>query len=176
MDMTKPKPDMYVDLGSHFGASIRRFYTSEYFGDCRISDPAVVKIFAFEPLFHGKLKENIDQWGYKNVEIIAKAAGTQDGQGRIYRGSRDGQGSTMVIGKTTGQVNYGKPIAVETVSFASWLYERVPNFNRVFVHMNVEGMEYAILPQLFEYKLWFVIDHLSVEFHGKKVYGINGGK
>jgi hypothetical protein len=86
----------------------------------------------------------------------------------LYK-SRDyqGEGSTIVKGKTTGRVDYEWPALVECRDFADWLLEHAGD--NVVVKMNVEGAEYVLLPHLAERGALTIPRYYYISWHEAKL-------
>ncbi len=155
---------IYIDIGCHNGESIRDFFTSKRFGDGSI-DPSGVQSFGIDPLDTYK-----DEWEKITKEFgttfINKAAYTHNGD--IDFSKRSGVedvGSSVMRDKK----NYerGEIKKVECFDLVDWLTQFKEG--EVYMRMDIEGAEYAILRKLLDTGIIDRIKYIEVEFHSKKM-------
>ena len=156
---------IFIDLGAHLGESVIRFYKD-------VVDAVEYKIYAFEPnpALTSQLQQNLKD--YSNVEIISKAVSDRDGTVELYLGSmNDADGSTLVLSKHTGNINYGKPIEVCSINFSKWLQSIIKSQDYVFLKINIEGGEYIVMENLMQSGILNQISRIHLILHAHKIGG-----
>jgi FkbM family methyltransferase len=157
---TPKQKKLFLDIGAHLGESVHRFYRER-------RDAGEFDIYCFEPqpANFGPLMANVGT--IPNVAVIPAALSSSDGTVPLYCGKAlDGEGSTLLKGKQTGQINYGKPVAVRALPLACWLNKHPADY--VVVKMNIEGGEYDLIPHLIATGAMAKIDELYVQLHSTK--------
>ncbi|MBT8454172.1 MAG: FkbM family methyltransferase [Deltaproteobacteria bacterium] len=151
-----PPDCTFVDVGAYNGRALRRYI--EVGGDVTVGhmvepnedmDPRA-QMFLFLPL-----EVHVHRW----------AAWTSNCVKALYL-SRDyaGEGSTLLLNKTTGRVDYSRPIPVPCRDFAAWLLA-LEGTGPLVVKMNIEGAEYEVLSHMAEVgaldvpRVWYISWH-----------------
>jgi len=155
-----------IDLGGHLGETVRRFYKE-------VPDARFYEIFTLEPhpACFEKMKQVLERM--KNVEFIPRAIG-QPGNNRftrLYPGDvNNGDGSTLLRGKTTGGINYAKPITVRIQTLQNFMkeYEIHPS-DYVVLKMNIEGGEYEIMREILEKHMMIFFEQIYIQTHKFKL-------
>ena len=148
---------IFINIGSGAGGDIHRFYKD-------VTDAADWRIICFEPLQFDRLISCTNK--YNNIEHIEAAVAIEDGELLIYPSYPYGISSTMVLGKSTGTINYTDPITVNGIDFIKWFKDNIKDTDFVIISMNIEGGEYILLPKLHE--IISKIDGLWLKLHHHK--------
>jgi len=148
----------FIDLGGHNGSSVR-LWREKYDKDGKC------EVHSFEPLVKYISTANYPEW----CILHERAAWVIDGVMPIYLSTAADDGSTLVQGKITGRVNYDRPVAVKCIDFASWLKRVFSSEDKLFIKMNIEGAEYAIIEHMIETGAMDMVDYLFVQWHWWKV-------
>jgi len=159
---TTSQRKVFLDIGGHLGESITKLYQE-------VDDAASYQIFSFEP--HPESFKTLTQRTHrlKNVQLVNKAVGPSDDIVPFYLGySQWGEGSTTLMGKQTGAIEYEQPISIEMIDFYRWFQENIYNNDTVVVKINIEGGEYPLLVRMLDTQLLSKISHLYVQFHSDK--------
>lgn len=153
---------IYIDLGAHTGKTTEAWI---------VTHPEDW-VCAFEP--NPACLRN-PRWAelrkhYRQLLIYGVAAWVEDTELPLYRNSMklNGQSSTLMEGKTTGDVSYQAPIMVRAIDFSRWLRYEAPSFCSVTIKMDIEGAEYAVLQHMIEQGTIGLVDRLLIEFHADK--------
>lgn len=154
---------IFIDVGSHIGQSIHAFYKE-------IKNAADWRMYCFEPIQYDNLINSTK--GYNNVECIRAAAGIRDGKIAMFQVPAGGQGTTVIRGKLTGDVDYRKEILVNCIDFIKWFKDNIEEGVFVIIKMNIEGGEYTLMPRLLEVMpqiagLWIKLHHPKFELTQK---------
>jgi len=109
-----------------------------------------------------------------NAKKKKKAAYVRDGnitfyEGKPSKGNKPSESGSICKGKTTNMT--GKSYTIECFDFSEWLKQFKDDF--VYVHMDIEGGEYELLPKLFEDGTIDIVDIFGCEFHTGKITGIS---
>ena len=149
---------VFIDCGAHKGQSVR--YFRENFKDAR-----EYEVHSFEPNtdLHDLLR-------LQKSKIHKEAVWIEDGEIDFYK-AQQSQGATLVLGKTTANIDYDNPIKVPCISLSHWIKESFDKEDYIVLKLNVEGAEYEILFQMMRDKTIDYIDELYVEFHSNKIPG-----
>ena len=143
---SNPRP-VILDCGAHIGMSIL-FFKNIY---------PEASIIAFEPDTHNYelTKKNLENWKYKDVELVKKAVWINNGS--IQFNQLNDMGSSIV---ESGNNNSGDVISVECVRLKDFLVNKVD-----FLKLDIEGAEFAVINDCMD-KLQNV-ENLFIEYHGK---------
>jgi len=155
----REKRKIFLDIGSHLGESVRRFYRQR-------PDADEFEIYSFEPdpEIFGKMFNNIG--AIPNVTCINAALGSVQGKRKMHKGrANDGEGSTLFDGKLTGGLQ--GQIDIRAMDIKRF-FESLADFDYCIVKMNIEGGEYELLPYLVGSGLMGSIDELYVQMHSLK--------
>ena len=170
---------LFVDLGANKGLVSKYFY--KYYRK-RLSNPRSLElhIHAFEPLA-SKLKvfpriANIqNEFDRVNSDSVAKChefvAWIQDGTVSFSRGKKAFHTNSAVtdvwkdVGGDKDKFEFHDELAC--IDISRWIMKKVTttSYDAVFVKMDVEGSEYAIIDKLIEDNTLAHIDKMFVEFH-----------
>ena len=148
---------VFIDIGSHIGQSIDRFYQE-------IDDAADWDMYCFEPIQFRRLKERLDE--HHNIKFIEAAVGITNGKVMIYSVPKGGQGSTIMKGKSTGDVNYKDGKFVDYIDFIEWFKHNTDVEDFIIIKINIEGGEYVLMPRLFE--IMSRVNGLYIKLHHHK--------
>jgi FkbM family methyltransferase len=152
---------IFIDLGSHFGAIIRKFMTSK---SCSPS----CKIYAFEP--SPVITEETFSKYPKNVIIYKKVAWVKEGMVDFFINKNPKlQGSSVCKEKKTGKLDKEHPIKIECMDFGKWLKDNFSPNDDIILKMNIEGAEYTLLPRMVEDGSIKMIKKLYLFHHWYKI-------
>lgn len=141
---------IFLDVGAYKGALSRRAVESGLYDE----------VHAFEPT-------GIDVPG---IHCHAWAVGNTHGAVPFFRSV--GNGSSLFFDKTTGDIRNSDD--VECVRLSSFMAMSA-GWSEIDLHLDCEGAEYLILPDLFVTSMIDRITRLSVEWHGEKIPSIHKG-
>jgi len=130
---------IFLDIGGHSGQAIHAFYE-------QVPDAMDWQIFSFEPIQYAALVSGTRY--YDNVECLDLAVGIENGKIQMFPAKAAGQGSTIMSGKLTGDLNYENTVPVNCVNFVEWFGRNIKPDSFVIVKMNIEGGEYLLMPEL----------------------------
>lgn len=155
--------NIYIDLGAHTGKTV----------EARLRDHDEDLVIAFEPnpacLKHARWGQLRQRYGTTLV-VLAEAAWVQNTQLQLYRDPErlNGQSSTILGGKRSGEISYQQGIPVPAVDFSAWLQEFCTREDHVVIKMDIEGAEYAVLGKMIADGTLELVDALLIEFHWQK--------
>lgn len=150
----------FIDCGANIGQSVE--WALKVFKDYEV----IVNSFEPLPLNFNIIKEKFSQ--DDRVVVKQLAVSTSYGNSTFYcqnTGARTG--STLVKGKL--YLNENESIQVETIDLADWLKKNVSKDELTILKIDVEGMEYKILPHLLENNIQGLIDYWLIEYHSSKI-------
>ncbi len=141
-----------IDGGAHKGETIREFEKSELYLKHSW------EIFSFEanPCLIPFIPEK------QNLTVLNKAMWVDNGGLNFYFGVDSLAGNVV---NTHGTDTTKEPVYVDSVDFGQWLKENFKLKDTIFVKMDIEGAEYAILDKMLEDGSMEYVDKLYVEFH-----------
>ena len=148
---------VFLDLGAHAGISVKKF-REEYPN----SDEYEIISFECNPRFTEVL-QNTDGITFHN-----KAVWIEDGTERFL--FRTLASSSLIYGKTRGNLDFDNPILVESVDISKWIVENFSKDDYIIMKMDIEGAEYEVLPKMIEDGSIDYVNIVYAEFHGKKVH------
>lgn len=154
----------YIDLGSHVGKAINKFMESEEY-----DDSWVLHAFDANPILVRSYPEQVQEH--------RQAVWIYDGTVDFYinqksRTSSYTRGGTILKEKVTGHLDKRHPEKVPCIDISKWLLENFTKEDYVFVKMDVEGAEYAVLEKMLTDGSMDLIDKLHLEWH----WGVIGMK
>ena len=148
--------NIFLDCGAHKGESLEKFKKTVW-------DSHEYQVHSFEP--------NPVLWeGLEKLDTILhkEAAWVINGETDFYL-AESTDGSTLMKGKITGNVDYDIPIKVEAIDLSGWIMENFTKEDHIILKLDVEGAESEILSKMIIDGSIDYIDTLFVEFHYKKV-------
>jgi|10_taG_2_1085330.scaffolds.fasta_scaffold01603_8 FkbM family methyltransferase len=161
---TPNKRNIFIDCGGHNGQSIRKFKETEQYKE------ADWEIYSFEPNF-SLIKDYADK--HPEYNIKNEAVWTESGEKEFYIDEKDGDGSSLLIEKTsrdgTVENNLAHPLTVKAIDFSSWMLDNFRKEDQIIVKMDIEGAEYAVLQKMIKDGSLEYVNKLYVEWHHKKV-------
>jgi len=146
---------VFIDCGAHKGAATSHFRVN-------VVDRTEWRIHCFEA--NSELKRE-----YGNAKLHKVAVWIKDGRTKFYR-SDNGPMSpscSLLKEKKTGHLNKSK--MVKTVDFSTWLATTFCEKDTIYVKMDIEGAEYAVLEKMIKEGTIGLVKKLFVEFHGKEI-------
>jgi FkbM family methyltransferase len=148
-DFVADRPDPRIlDCGSNIGMSA--LYFKHLYPQARIVG------FEPDPSILGFLRENIENNGLQDVEIVNAALAAQEGT--ITLSSDGGAASHLDRYRPEGSSTEWIPFDVPCVKLSDYLDERVD-----FMKMNIEGAEYEVLSEC-ESRIG-QIEQMNIEYH-----------
>lgn len=159
---------VYLDCGANTGAvledEIRKHPAREY--------------FAFEPnpALMEPLRAVKNRHPKTSIQLYNQAVWTEDSTMNFYlsRENSHGElvtdGSTLLHGKVpvhprSGRIDYDHPLQVQSVDFGQWILNTFSPRDLIYLKMDIEGAEYAVLSRMIEDKSIHYIRKAFVEFH-----------
>lgn len=151
----------FIDLGSHFGAIIKKFMASKlYTSDC--------KLYAFEP--NPRITQEHLSFYPECVNISTSAAWINDGTLDFYINDDPRyQGSSVCKEKTTGFLNKESPVIVKCFDFSEWMNREFREGDDVIIKMNIEGAEYKLIPRMIQDGSINFVSRLYLRRHWHKI-------
>jgi FkbM family methyltransferase len=144
---------IFLDCGGHDGSSVRKF---------RQTRDSECEIVTFEP---NPLYAQCYQ-GFERHRLIAAAVWTEDGARDFYLDRIDGDGSSLLRDKRTGDLDRERPIRVATVDLPEWIRLNATN---IILKLDIEGAEYAVLDKMLADGTARHVRELLIEWHWAKV-------
>jgi len=162
------KRKVLLDIGGHIGETVRRFYRE-------VDDARFYEIHTFEPvgdcfdvlLSNTKRIKNVTAW--QRLVI-----GTNEEHRNMFIDSeKNHDGSTSVVGKLSGGVNYDNPIQVDTINLRDFISDRLIMNGDCYVvlKMNIEGGEYELMQHIIKDNLMPYFNQIYVQTHNHKIEG-----
>ena len=146
---------IFLDCGAHKATSIKKF-REEYPN----ADDYVIISFECNPKFKQILRD-VDDITFYNKAICIK-----DGKTEFYLGK--GASSSLIYGKTRGNLNFDNPIEVETIDLSKWIMDNFTKDDYIILKLDIEGAEYEVVEDLYETKILGYINEFHGELHGPK--------
>lgn len=143
--------NIFIDAGSFDGRSARLF-RQQYGPDW--------EIHCFEPDPRIENRET-------GITLHREAVWVHDGESDFHLGQLES--STLIAGKSTGEVGQHGTIRVSCLDLSRWLTQMVKPDDRVFLKLNIEGAEYPVLNKMIEQGTIALIGELAVEWHFGKI-------
>ncbi len=151
---------VFIDGGAHIGESVDCFFDT-------FEDAKDYEYFAFEPN-PACQKKLIEKQLERGINLEEKALWIHNEGVKFYIGryeGGEGEGSTIMLRKVSGKVDYNNPLEVKSIDLSQWLYENVRNDDYCVLKLDIEGAEYAVLSHLMITGAIKLIDRLMGEFH-----------
>jgi FkbM family methyltransferase len=152
---------IFLDCGGHKGGTIRKFKQTTFWEDD-------FEIFSFEaiPRLANKYQNEI----VENETYFNKAVWIEDGTLDFFTDPKqNGKGGSVHSHKTTGNLDKGNPITVESIDFSKWVTDNFDKDDHIVLNMDIEGAEYEILEKMLEDDSIDYIDIACIEFHRGKI-------
>ena len=156
------KKKLFIDCGGFNGSSVRKFLNE-------VDNPSEYNLVTFEP--NPTFYRCYSNFG-NNHTLIPAAVWTREGELEFYLDEIDGDGSSVLKEKTTGQLNKTFPLRVPSIDFSNWLKENVNNNEEVYLKLDIEGAEYEVLDKMFTDGTINLIKELFIEWHWDKIPSI----
>lgn len=110
------------------------------------------------------------------IEVYHAAVWVQDGTIDLYLTDAGAdptrEGSTLMMGKRTGGVDYAAPRPIPAIDFDRFLRERFDERDTLVVKMDIEGAEYDVLERMVEGGSLGLVAALLVETHAHKISAV----
>lgn len=153
MRSTKMKK-IFIDCGANNGMSVDLF-------EKNFSDHYEYEIHCFEcnPVFAKTLKQK------PNITFHNKAVWIKNEELKFYLGPNNSLSSSLIKEKITGNLDIKNPIIVQAIDLAEWIKTNYSPEDYIILKLDVEGVEYDILPHLIETKTLHYINELYGEIH-----------
>jgi len=169
--------DIFIDCGANVGRALKKFLP-------RYPEH---KFFAFEPNQENlpQLKELTKEYSNREITIIEKAAWTHNDGVHFFKSEHKrwwhpfwpvkfnpNEGSTIVQGKKTGNIDYSTPIPVPSIDFSQWILDSFTPEDNILLKLDIEGAEYELLNQMIKENSINYIKTIFVEFHHRKLASV----
>lgn len=150
--MTQRK--FFIDCGAHTGESIRLFRT-------QYPNASDYKIISFEA--NTNMKEKFMTPEFADVEFHNEAVWTADGFTDLYMHDWT---VGMTLCKENKRVHLNEaPLRVPCVDFGKWMLNNFTADDYIVLKLDVEGVEYEVLQQMFNDGSFDLVDKLYIEWH-----------
>lgn len=146
---------VFLDVGAYDGASVR-FFRQHH------KEARKFNIHCFEP----HPESLVELRKVENVTVIPAAAWVYDGTAPLYLGKP--KGATLFKDKTTN-VDASQFVVVPCVDIARYMKEHFKRSDEIWMKLNVEGAEYAIIRHLNNEGLLPWIHRLYLTWHAYKI-------
>jgi FkbM family methyltransferase len=132
--------NVFIDLGSHFGAITRKFIASKSYSSDFV-------IHAFEP--NPVIPDSVFAAYPTGVIIHREAAWIVDGEMEFYI-NKDArvQGASIHRDKITGNLDKNNPVRIKCIDFSAWIRSNFLKTDNIIVKSNIEGAEYDLFGQM----------------------------
>ena len=143
---------VFLDCGAHKATSIKKF-REEY------PNSKDYEIISFEcnPKFKSILENT------NGITFYNKAVWVKDGIEKFYIGH--GASSSLIHGKTRGNLDFDNPIEVDCIDLSKWITENFDKDDYIILKLDVEGAEYSILQNLLDTNYISYINEIYLEWH-----------
>ena len=147
----------FLDFGGHNSCSSRIFR--------KLYDPKSeyhIYSFEIEPSFL-KYYSNL-----RNHTLINKAVWIEDGVMDFHLDTEIRKAGGSLI-KKVGKHRHKESIQVETIDICKWIKETFSKDDTIWLKVDVEGVEYKLIPKMIEEGIFDYIDKLFLEWHWYKI-------
>ncbi|MCI0358202.1 MAG: FkbM family methyltransferase [Planctomycetaceae bacterium] len=159
---------MFIDCGANVGRvlqrQIRQFPAREYYA------------IEANPHLIPRIEAVRDRYPNSSISIMHYAVWNSDGAIPFYLSGLNSQGgtahdgSTAVLGKSprhprAGVIDYDHPIEVPSLDFSGWIRKTFAPTDIIFLKMDIEGAEYAVLDKMLQDDTIDYVSEAMVEFH-----------
>lgn len=152
---------VYIDLGANVGETLKSFLDEHPDAIC----------YAFEPniALHPRIASVGLEYN-KPIYMIWGAAWIENGTINLFQSSRPAA-STVVSGKVEYEergwpaIDYQKGTPVPCIDFSAWLLNSFHPTDTIYVKMDIEGAEYAVLTKMIFDGSLQMVSHLKCEWH-----------
>jgi FkbM family methyltransferase len=149
---------VFIDCGGYNGCSVT-YFRENY-------DPNYeYTVYTFEP-------NEVYFECYSNFEkhvLVKKAVWIADTKLPFYLDWGDGDGSSLMREKTTGNLDKDKPVMVHCVDLSSWIRRKFSKDDEIVLKLDIEGAEYRVIKKMFNDGTINMIDKFFIEWHWKKI-------
>jgi FkbM family methyltransferase len=161
MGCRKINGGVFLDIGGHVGETVRKFYS-----DVAYANEWDIVTFEPNPDCMEKMKQGLTR--YDNVKYDSRALADYTSKAILQIGEvNEADGSTLIDGKLTGKLTGKKE--VDVIDFSEWFEtNKIGDYKKVIVKMNVEGAEYPILYSITRSGILKDIDVMLVNTHSCK--------
>lgn len=132
--------NVWIDLGSHFGAITRKFMASKSYS------PGM-ELHAFEgnPI----ITQDIFDGYPSRVQIHRVLAWTFNGELDFFiNGDQRVQGCSVLPDKITGNLDVANPVRVPCIDFSKWIRDNFEPTDNIILKSNIEGAEYDLFEKM----------------------------
>lgn len=144
--------------------------------DCGASDGAAIpdltkqfgpfdKIFAIEA--NPSCVEALRNKNINNIEILNAAVSTVADYIKLYLGDNFTE-SSILLSKTTGNLNTDRYVDVESIDFNDWLTMNISMEDTVICKMDIEGAEFDVLEHIISRGGINLINIILIEWHANR--------
>lgn len=147
---------VFLDVGAYDGMSAEFFRRYHPQGN-------EFKIYSFECD-----KRNIEKLRKRtDITLIEKAVWVNDGKMAYFYGKDDG--GSLYGTKNTGGISQQNRYEVDAIDLGRWIRMTFTDDDYIILKLNVEGVEYDIIPHLNTMNLLPWIDKWFIQWHYEKV-------
>jgi FkbM family methyltransferase len=159
---------VYIDCGANVGAVLEekvvKYPAREYYA------------FEANPNLMDRLLAVKDRHPATAIQVFNMAVWTENSKIDLYLSAENSRGEPMVDGSTllrgkmpshplVGRIDYDHPVEVQALNFSQWILENFRKEDYVWLKMDIEGSEYAVLEQMLKDGSIHSINKAYVEFH-----------
>jgi hypothetical protein len=153
--------NVFIDLGSHFGAITRKFIASKSY-----SPDFDMHAFECNPV----ITEAIFKAYPPFINIHREAAWIIDGEMLFYvNHDQRVQGASIHRNKITGHLDKNNPAKIKCIDFGAWLSGSFSRNDNIIVKSNIEGAEYDLFGQMMNDGTIEYIRRLYLKRHSRKI-------
>jgi FkbM family methyltransferase len=150
----RPPGYVLIDGGAHEGETVLAFIRSELYTKHKW------EVFAFEP--NAELISKIPKGN--RVTVLNRALWDRDGQIEFHFSRQGTLGGSVVSSYIPAPEM--RTVKVACVDLGQWLARQFKKSDVIYVKLDVEGAEYAILEKMLRDGTIGYVDKLYIEFHG----------
>ncbi len=163
--------NILIDCGAHLGQTIDCFKLSNAYKNNKW------EIYSFEAI---KDLSKIISKKHPDINVTNKAVWIKDGTINFFQTKikknyiknenlLHGQGSSLIVEKTSGDLDKENPINIECFDLANWIKTNFSSDDNIWLKIDIEGAEYEVLKHLIDTNIISYIKKLFIEFHYEKI-------
>ena len=167
----KKKSYIFLEVGTHSLKKTNEFYYSNHkFTDLPNKE---WKIYLFEPnpFRIPLLKKEILLSDIPNIIFYPKAVLDYNGKTNLFLGNNKTSESSTLFKRKRLHINYNNVEEVECIDFDKWIRNNLQKEDYIYMHMDIEGAEYIVLPEMIKKGSIHYINKMDIELHFMKFKG-----